>query len=79
MNYLNIGMPPNLFFIKMISEYAHDLIEKEKLIEMSNMSEDGVEIFYDYITRERRNVYEILFDFKSVRIPLEKLIDSVGY
>ena len=56
-------MAPNLFFMRVLAELATDETEKEKLIEMSDMSADGIEVFYDYATRERRNVYEILYDF----------------
>jgi len=30
---------------------------------MSSLNKDGLEIFYEYVIREKRNAYEILFDF----------------
>lgn len=41
--------------------FAKDENEKEKLQEMSSMS--GLATYYEYVVREKRNVYEILYDF----------------
>ena len=41
-------------------------------------SNEGIDIYYDYVVREKRNSYEVLFDFQSVIIPFAFLIDSIG-
>jgi sulfite reductase alpha subunit-like flavoprotein len=45
---------------------------------MSAMTADGLELYYEYIFREKRNIAEILFDFSSIKIDLEYLIECLG-
>jgi len=45
---------------------------------MASMTEEGLELYYEYIYREKRNIAEILFDFSSIKIPLEYLIECLG-
>lgn len=40
---------------------------------------DGIEDYYEYCVQEKRNAYEILFDFNSVKMPLEYLVEGVGF
>ena len=49
--------------------------EKEKLLELS--SGEGTDLYWDYCVRERRNYVEVLEDFRSVRPPLEKLLEHI--
>ena len=71
-------MPPNPHALRILAEFASDEQHKEKLEEMSSMTEDGIEIYYEYISREKRNIYEILYDFDSVKIPINYLIEALG-
>ncbi len=43
--------------------FATDQDEKEKLVEMAMQDKNGLELYYEYVVREKRDVTEILFDF----------------
>jgi len=43
--------------------FAEDQDEKEKLVEMAMQDKNGLELYYEYVVREKRDVSEILFDF----------------
>lgn len=77
--YLDIGSPPNRYFFEKAAAYTDNELHKEKLLEMGVGSKgEHLEEYYRYCVREKRNVYEVLFDFNSVRMPLDELIDCVG-
>ncbi|CAK93597.1 unnamed protein product (macronuclear) [Paramecium tetraurelia] len=75
--FLDITSPPNRYFIKLMSQYAERDIHKQKLTEMCAQTPEGLEEYYSYVYREKRNVYEVLYDFQPCFIPLEFLIDSL--
>lgn len=76
-DFLAISSPPTKYFFKVMSSFASNELHKEKLAEIS--SKEGNEEYYNYAVRERRNVYEILFDFDSVALPLEYLLDAISW
>ena len=45
---------------------------------MAGKTVEGMEEYSRYCFKEKRNVYEILFDFYTVKLPLEYLLESVG-
>ena len=51
------------------------LLEHEKLLELSTA--EGQQELYDYCNRPRRNILEVLYDFRHTtpNIPLEYLFD----
>jgi hypothetical protein len=49
--------------LKTLSKYAENALHKEKLEVMSSLTPEGLEEYYRYIFREKRNPYEVLFDF----------------
>ncbi|CAD8106331.1 unnamed protein product [Paramecium sonneborni] len=75
--FLDITSPPNRYFIKLMSQYAEIDIHKQKLTEMCAQTPEGLEEYYSYVYREKRNVYEVLYDFQPCVIPLELLIESL--
>ncbi|CAD8187625.1 unnamed protein product [Paramecium pentaurelia] len=75
--FLDITSPPNRYFIKLMSQFAEKDIHKQKLTEMCAQTPEGLEEYYSYVYREKRNVYEVLYDFQPCVIPLELLIDSL--
>ena len=72
---LDIGSVPTRSFFEEMAAFATIGEEKEKLLELS--SGEGTDLYWDYCVRERRNYVEILEDFKSVRPPLEKLLEHI--
>lgn len=78
--FLDISGIPTRYFFHIMSYFSNDELHQEKLAEMgSGKKAENIEDYYNYCVRERRNVYEILFDFKTVKLPLEYLIESVNF
>ena len=78
-NWLNLSSFPSRYFIRIMFHFCeNNEIHKEKLEEMCSKTKDGIENYYEYCVRERRNIYEILFDFQSVSIPLEYFLEGIG-
>lgn len=69
-----LGNPKRSFF-QLISQYAKESHEKEKLDELA--SAEGLEDLYRYNYRERRTYIEVLQDFPSVQIPLSRILDLI--
>ena len=77
--YLDISNYPTRYFFKILSYFTKDELHKEKLQEMGDGKKaENIKDYYDYCVKEKRNVYEILYDFQSVKLPLEYLIESVN-
>ncbi|KAL4494033.1 hypothetical protein ABPG72_015989 [Tetrahymena utriculariae] len=74
--WLSVSTPPTRYLFKLMSYFTSDELHKEKLIEIS--SKEGKEEYYNYVVKEKRNVFEILFDFGTVQIPLEYLIEGLS-
>lgn len=66
------GIPQRSYF-EGIAPFAESHEEKDKLMELA--SAEGMDVFYDYVIREKRNYIEVLEDFRSCRPPLEKLLE----
>ncbi|KAH6659564.1 hypothetical protein BKA67DRAFT_529707 [Truncatella angustata] len=65
-NYDITAIPKRSFFDN-IKYYATDDMQKERLSEFSEPR--FIDEFYDYTTRPRRSILEILQDFSSVKLP----------
>ena len=71
--YFDFQCTPGRYFFEVISRYAQDPIEKEKLLEFSNVSQrEGLE---SYVIRPQRTSLEVLKDFGSVKLELSCLFD----
>ncbi|KAI0541213.1 hypothetical protein GGR58DRAFT_457301 [Xylaria digitata] len=67
-NYDITSIPRRAFFTE-ISHYTEDTTHKERLREFSDPGHSDE--FWDYTSRPRRSILEVLGDFKSVRIPYQ--------
>ncbi|KAI1210972.1 riboflavin synthase domain-like protein [Annulohypoxylon truncatum] len=67
-NYDITAIPKRIFFQE-IAFYTEDPTHSERLREFSNPSLSDE--FYDYTSRPRRSILEVLQDFPSVKIPYE--------
>ena len=77
--FLDISVFPSRYFFKILSYFTSDELHKEKLNEMGcGKKAENIEDYYNYCVKEKRNVYEILFDFKSVKLPLDYLIEALN-
>ncbi|KAI9726594.1 MAG: NAPDH-dependent diflavin reductase [Chrysothrix sp. TS-e1954] len=66
---LDITAIPRRSFFASIAHFASDSTQKERLIEFTDPK--YIDEFYDYTTRPRRSILEVLQEFDSVRIPLK--------
>jgi sulfite reductase alpha subunit-like flavoprotein len=64
---LDITAIPNRHFFHVIANYTNDPMHKERLLEFTNPA--YTDEFFDYTTRPRRSILEVLQDFPSVRVP----------
>lgn len=76
--WLNICEVPPKYFFNIMSYFTEDELYKEKLQTMGANTTDGKLEYFDYCVKPRRTVDEILFDFDSMKIPLEYLIEAIG-
>ncbi len=66
-SYLNITAVPRRSFFSSIAHFTQDQSHKERLLEFTKP--EYVDELYDYTTRPRRSIPEVLQEFASVRIP----------
>ncbi|KAI9509000.1 riboflavin synthase domain-like protein [Russula earlei] len=71
--HLDINSVPKRSFFRLLKDLATDEREREKLEEFS--SPQGAEELYDYTTRVRRTIHEVLSEFRSVRVPRGRIFD----
>jgi sulfite reductase alpha subunit-like flavoprotein len=66
-DYLDIRAIPRRSFFASIAHYTNDIMHKERLLEFTNP--EYVDEFWDYTTRPRRSILEVLQEFETVKIP----------
>ena len=76
-NWLSIDDPPSRYMLFLMSFFAKNPLHQEKLIEMSSKTKEGIEEYYAYCVRERRTLAEVLFDFNSIKIDIELILEGV--
>jgi len=64
---LDITSIPKRHFFEMAALYTDDPMHRERLLEFTNPV--YTDEFYDYTTRPRRSILEVLQDFPSVKVP----------
>jgi sulfite reductase alpha subunit-like flavoprotein len=70
---LDITAIPTRSFLDKIAHFASDENQKQRLVELT-MSKHSQE-FYDFVSRPRRTILEVLQEFNSVRIPAHAALD----
>lgn len=66
-SYLDITAVPRRSFFSSIAHFTQDQSHKERLLEFTRP--EYIDELYDYTTRPRRSIPEVLQEFASVRIP----------
>ncbi|KAL3465859.1 hypothetical protein BJX64DRAFT_252045 [Aspergillus heterothallicus] len=66
-NYLDIRAIPRRSFFSTIAHYTSYEMHKERLLEFTNP--EYLDEFWDYTTRPRRSILEVLHEFDTVKIP----------
>ncbi|KAL1692761.1 hypothetical protein GGG16DRAFT_50760 [Schizophyllum commune] len=69
--YLDFNAVPRRGFFVWLRHFASDELERERLDEFLGDGDD----LYDYTTRVRRTIAEVLADFRHLRIPREYVFD----
>ena len=66
-DYLDLTAIPRRSFFSLIAHFTEDQFHKERLLEFTKA--EFTDELYDYTTRPRRSIPEVLQEFTSVRIP----------
>jgi sulfite reductase alpha subunit-like flavoprotein len=66
-DYLDIKAIPRRSFFSNIAHYTDDIMHKERLLEFTNP--EYLDELWDYTSRPRRSILEVLHEFDSVKIP----------
>ncbi|OHW94101.1 sulfite reductase flavoprotein alpha-component [Colletotrichum incanum] len=70
---LDITCTPRRSFLKDMSYFSSDEYHRQRLLEFT--MREYTDEFFDYTTRPRRTILEVLEEFTSVRIPLAYVLD----
>lgn len=71
--YLDINAIPRRSFFAAIANYTINEMHRERLIEFTDPQ--YLDEYYDYATRPRRSIIEILQEFDSVHLPWEEVVN----
>lgn len=71
---LDINAIPNRTFLKKLRRHTKSELEQERLTELTQ--ESNTQEFYDYTSRPRRTILEVLQDFPGVKIPMEYALET---
>ncbi|KAI7817130.1 hypothetical protein BC939DRAFT_466951 [Gamsiella multidivaricata] len=72
-HHLNVFSTPRTSFFQLLVHFTSSEDEKEKLRDF--VSTEGQDDLYSYCHRMRRTIFEVLQDFKGVKIPLNYMMD----
>ena len=67
MKHLDITAIPRRSFFAFVAHFASNPMQKERLLEFTNP--EYVDELYDYTTRPRRSILEVIQEFDSIKIP----------
>ena len=65
--HLDLTAIPRRSFFSLISHFTNDQFHKDRLLEFTKP--EYIDELYDYTTRPRRSILEVLQEFESVKIP----------
>jgi sulfite reductase alpha subunit-like flavoprotein len=68
-NHLDITAIPRRSFFSSIAHFTNDTFQRDRLLEFTRP--EYIDELYDYTTRPRRSILEVLQEFTSVKIPLK--------
>ncbi|KAJ5573613.1 uncharacterized protein N7459_008040 [Penicillium hispanicum] len=71
-DYLDIKAIPRRSFFSTIAHYTSDIMHKERLLEFTNP--EYLDELWDYTSRPRRSILEVLHEFDTVKIPWQHAV-----
>lgn len=66
---------PRRSFFAQLAHYTNDEFHRERLLEFTNP--EYIDELYDYTTRPRRSIVEVLQEFESVHIPWQRVCSII--
>ncbi|RDA95132.1 hypothetical protein CP533_1865 [Ophiocordyceps camponoti-saundersi (nom. inval.)] len=70
---IDLAAVPRRSFLRAISYYSSEPDHRDRLVELTTT--EFLDDYFDYATRCRRSILEVLVDFRSVRVPPHRLLD----
>jgi sulfite reductase alpha subunit-like flavoprotein len=74
-NHLDILSIPRRSFFAQLAHYTNDEFHRDRLLEFTNP--EYIDELYDYTTRPRRSILEVLQEFESVKIPWQRVCSII--
>ncbi|KAJ5523517.1 hypothetical protein N7513_013061 [Penicillium frequentans] len=71
-DYLDLKAIPRRSFFSTIAHYTNDEMQKERLLEFTNP--EYLDELWDYTSRPRRSILEVLHEFDTVKIPWQHAV-----
>ncbi|KAH8741714.1 hypothetical protein FG386_001288 [Cryptosporidium ryanae] len=75
--YLDIMNVPDRRFMNLCYKNTNNELHKKKLFEMVQTDSDSKKEYFEYVMDERRNYMEVLWDFNSVKLSLNDVINTI--
>ncbi|KAF2875058.1 hypothetical protein BDV95DRAFT_626601 [Massariosphaeria phaeospora] len=74
-NHLDIMSIPRRSFFAQLAHFTTDQFHRERLLEFTNP--EYIDELYDYTTRPRRSILEVLQEFESLKLPWQRICSIV--
>ncbi|KAK7181044.1 hypothetical protein DPSP01_003606 [Paraphaeosphaeria sporulosa] len=74
-NHLDIMSIPRRSFFAQLAHFTSDEFQKERLLEFTDP--EYIDELYDYTSRPRRSILEVLQEFETVKIPWQRLCSII--
>jgi sulfite reductase alpha subunit-like flavoprotein len=74
-DHLDIMSIPRRSFFAQLAHFTNDEFHRERLLEFTNP--EYIDELYDYTTRPRRSIVEVLQEFESVKIPWQRICSVI--
>ncbi|KAL0952815.1 hypothetical protein HGRIS_007040 [Hohenbuehelia grisea] len=71
--FVNFNAVPRREFFRFLRHFTTDELERERIDEF--LSREGADELYEYTHKVRRTIWEVLTEFRNVRIPKEYIFD----
>ena len=74
-NHLDIMSIPRRSFFAQLAHFTDDDFQRDRLLEFTNP--EYIDELYDYTTRPRRSILEVLQEFETVKIPWQRICSII--
>ncbi|KAL5117596.1 NAPDH-dependent diflavin reductase [Pleosporales sp. CAS-2024a] len=74
-NHLDILSIPRRSFFAHLAHFTNDSFQRDRLVEFTDPQ--YIDELYDYTTRPRRSILEVLQEFETVRIPWQRICSII--